>query len=113
MGWFSRTPAPGRDPSDTRQDPAEGRLLIDVRSPGEFAGGHIDGAVNLPLDRLADELPARWPDRATPMLLCCQSGMRSGMACQVLAQLGYRDVRNGGGAGTLAMQLGRPIRRSV
>lgn len=86
-------------------------FVLDVRSRGEYAGGHIDGSINLPLDELAQQIGRVAPDLHAPLLLCCQSGMRSGMACQLLAQLGYTQVRNGGGVGLLAMQLGRPIRR--
>ncbi|MEY4754226.1 MAG: hypothetical protein RJA44_1901 [Pseudomonadota bacterium] len=86
-------------------------LVLDVRSRGEYAGGHIDGSINLPLDELAQRIGSIAPDPHAPLLLCCQSGMRSGMACQLLAQQGYTQVRNGGGVGLLAMQLGLPIRR--
>lgn len=116
MGWFSRTPSPASaaavTPPDvsTPPDPAA-EQLIDVRSAGEYAGGHIEGAVNLPLDRLAQDIAHAVPDRAVPLLLYCQSGMRSGMACQLLRQLGYTQIRNGGGVGGLSLQLGRPIRR--
>lgn len=112
MGWFSRTvssPPPAASPSP---DTAAERL-VDVRSAGEYAGGHIEGALNLPLDRLAQDIARAVPDRATALLLYCQSGGRSGMACQVLQQMGYTRVRNGGGVGGLSLQLGRPIRRSA
>ena len=115
MGWFSRTPSTASAVAaspvvSTPADPAT-EQLIDVRSPGEYAGGHIEGALNLPLDRLAQDIARAVPDRAAPLLLYCQSGMRSGMACQLLLQLGYTQVRNGGGVSVLSMQLGRPIRR--
>lgn len=114
MGWFSRTPSTASAAASpvvsTPPDPTA-EQLIDVRSPGEYAGGHIEGALNLPLDRLAQTIARAVPDPATPLLLYCQSGMRSGMACQLLQQLGYTQVRNGGGVGVLSMQLGRPIRR--
>ena len=106
MGWFNRTP-----PTSTAASVPATEQLIDVRSEGEFAGGHIDGALSLPLDQLAQTIARAVPDPATPLLLYCQSGMRSGMACQLLQQLGYTQVRNGGGVGVLSMQLGRPIRR--
>ena len=87
--------------------------LIDVRSRGEFASGHIDGAFNLPLDQLAQEIPRAVPDKNTPLLIYCQSGMRSGQGCMLLKQLGYVQVSNGGGVSALALKLGRPIRRSI
>lgn len=86
-------------------------LLIDVRSPGEYAGGYLDGAVNLPLDQLQAGIGRVAPDLAAPIVLYCASGARSGMACMLLQQMGYRQVSNGGGIGVLAMTSGRPVRR--
>lgn len=87
--------------------------LIDVRSRSEYAGGHIDGAFNLPLDELPHLISELVTDPATPLLLYCQSGMRSTLACQQLRQLGYTRVSNGGGFGALALQLGRRIKRGA
>lgn len=81
--------------------------VVDVRSPGEFAAGHIDGALNLPLDRLAQDAAEQLPHQQAPLVLCCLSGARSGLGVQVLRQLGYENVVNGGGVGSVAMQLGR------
>ena len=86
-------------------------VVVDVRSPAEYAAGHVDGAINLPLDRLAQELEHALPDRAAPVLLYCQSGARSGMALQWLRQQGYQQAANGGSAGAVALQLGRGICR--
>jgi phage shock protein E len=86
-------------------------LIIDVRSPGEFATGHVRGSVNIPLDRLAEEILSRVPDKDTPLILCCASGGRSGMACNFMQQQGYRQVSNGGSAGAVAMQFGLPVDR--
>jgi phage shock protein E len=86
-------------------------LFIDVRSPGEFASGHLAGAVNLPLNQLQADIGTLVPDMATPVVLYCASGARSAFACGVLQQLGYRHVSNGGGVGLLAMQTQRAIVR--
>jgi phage shock protein E len=51
--------------------------------------------------------------KETPLLLYCQSGMRSGHACTLIKQLGYTQVSNGGGIGGLALKLDRPIRRLI
>ena len=85
--------------------------VVDVRSPGEFAAGHIEGAVNLPLDRLAQDAATLLPDKQAPLMLCCVSGARSGLGVQLLRQQGYENAVNGGGVGSVAMQLGRPIAR--
>lgn len=86
-------------------------LVVDVRSPGEFAAGHVDGAINLPLDRLDTDCAQALPDKSTPLVLCCLSGARSGMAAQWLRQQGYAQVLNGGSVGSVSLQLQRPIRR--
>ncbi|MEI6674762.1 MAG: rhodanese-like domain-containing protein [Verrucomicrobiota bacterium] len=71
-----------------------GALVIDVRSPGEFASGHLPGAINLPLDELTTALPRRVPDKNQTLLLHCQSGMRSGIAKQKLKAMGYAYAYN-------------------
>jgi len=88
-----------------------GTVLIDVRSTGEFNSGHIEGAVCLPLDRIQHDITSVVPDKATPLLLYCRSGARSGRACEIVARLGYRSNRNGGGIGSLALSLGRRVTR--
>jgi len=89
----------------------EHAMLIDVRSPMEFQSGHVSGAINLPLERVADQIERIVPDKSTPLILYCQSGGRSGMACAMLHQAGYDCVANGGGVGSLALRLQRDIRR--
>ena len=95
--------------SDTRA-PIE-PLYVDVRSPGEYAGGHVDGALNIPLDQLQRRIGELGGDRSREIVLYCASGGRSAMACGLLHQLGFERVRNGGGVGALALTCGRPIRR--
>lgn len=86
-------------------------ILVDVRSQSEYATGHVQGAVNLPLDRLADDAAAVLPDKAAPLVLYCISGARSEMAAQWLRQAGYTRVTNGLSAGSVALQSGRSIQR--
>jgi len=86
-------------------------LILDVRSPGEYASGHVDGAVNLPLDRFVDNYATLAPDKAQQIVLYCQSGARSGQAMQFMAQQGYSRVVNGISPGAVALKTSRPIRR--
>ncbi|WP_077597789.1 rhodanese-like domain-containing protein [Olsenella urininfantis] len=74
----------------------EGSLLVDVRDEGEFAEGHIPGAINLPLPQVlaAQGLP---PRKDVPLCVYCRSGARSARAVQALRQLGYAGARNIGG----------------
>jgi molybdopterin/thiamine biosynthesis adenylyltransferase/rhodanese-related sulfurtransferase len=73
---------------------AGGWRIIDVREPDEWAAGHIPTAAHIPLGEFAARVADELPDPATPVLLHCQSGARSGRAAQYLVQLGYTDVAN-------------------
>ncbi|MFB6814616.1 rhodanese-like domain-containing protein [Streptomyces sp. NPDC056347] len=60
--------------------------VIDVRAPGEYASGHVPGALNIPLDRLTDAVPALKSAAARgSLLVVCASGVRSTRACDILA----------------------------
>ncbi len=72
----------------------EGALLVDVRSPGEFASGSVKGAVNIPLDRVAGELP-RFKGKSG-IVVFCLSGNRAGQAKRILEQNGFQNIINGG-----------------
>lgn len=71
--------------------------VVDVRTPGEYAAGHLPGALNVPLDRLDSALPAlrRMPDGQ--LLVVCASGARSENACRVLAEHGIQAMTLTGG----------------
>ncbi len=92
-------------------DGDEDALLIDVRTPAEYASGHVDGAVNLPLNRFVQEYAGVAPDKDRQIILYCQSGGRSGQAAQFLLQRNYKKVVNGISAGVVALQKNLPIRR--
>ncbi|GAB4518607.1 MAG: hypothetical protein OHK0046_26430 [Anaerolineae bacterium] len=65
-------------------------FLLDVRTPEEFAQGHIAGAVNIPVDALSSYLSEIPTDK--PVVLYCRSGNRSATAADILADAGYSDV---------------------
>lgn len=69
--------------------------LLDVRTPAEFAGGHIDGFVNIPVDELRDRLDEL--DKSKPVYVICQSGLRSYIACRILAGYGFTAYNFCGG----------------
>jgi len=79
---------------DFKEMVQQGAVIIDVRSPQEFQGGHIKGAINIPLDKLANSL-SKIPKNKT-VITCCASGMRSGSALGILKSNGY-EAHNGGG----------------
>ncbi|MBK9288872.1 MAG: rhodanese-like domain-containing protein [Flavobacteriales bacterium] len=72
----------------------EGAVVLDVRSPGEFASGHVKGAINIPLDRLAKD--AKKIKAKGAILTCCASGMRSASAASQLRSMGFQQVYNAG-----------------
>ncbi len=72
----------------------KGALILDVRTAGEFKSGHLPRAVNVPLDRLADEVLTVAPDKNRVLLLHCLSGTRSGIARHQLKRMGYTSVFN-------------------
>ncbi|MFO0627584.1 MAG: molybdopterin-synthase adenylyltransferase MoeB [Polyangiales bacterium] len=74
-------------------DAGEPLVLLDVREPHEFAAGQIDGAVNLPLARVAGEVPAVVPDLRARVVVYCERGPRALRARATLHALGYTDVR--------------------
>jgi len=88
-----------------------GALVIDVRSEREFHATAIEHAINVPLPQLAQRIAELATDKATPLVLYCASGARSGSACQVLKQLGYTHVTNAGGLYAAAAHLQREVRR--
>jgi len=73
----------------------EGAIVIDVRTPGEFSAGHIEGSVNIPLNKLSHNLH-KLKAKNKPIITCCASGMRSASAKGILHSNGYENVYNGG-----------------
>jgi phage shock protein E len=72
----------------------EGAKIIDVRTPSEYASGHIPNSVNIPLSLLSKRIGKVGKDQQ--IILCCASGMRSGSARNALLSMGYRNVHDGG-----------------
>ncbi|MFF2327284.1 MULTISPECIES: rhodanese-like domain-containing protein [unclassified Streptomyces] len=72
--------------------------VIDVRAPGEYASGHVPGALNIPLDRLGEAVPALKSAAARgSLLMVCASGVRSTRACDILAAADIEAVTLSGG----------------
>jgi rhodanese-related sulfurtransferase len=81
--------------TDYAQLVASGAMILDVRTPGEFNGGHIKGSTNIPLDKLSANLhKLKAKDKA--IITCCASGARSAAAKSILKSKGYPNVYNGG-----------------
>ena len=72
----------------------EGAFLVDVRTPAEFAEGHVKGSTNIPLDQVPNQL-AQFKGKEH-IIVFCRSGNRSGQAKMILEQNGFKNVTNGG-----------------
>lgn len=89
----------------------DGFTVVDVRSPGEYAGGHLPGAHGIPLDRLGEAVDAlRAAADRKPLLVVCASGARSARACALLADLGVEAATLEGGTRAWAA-AGNPLER--
>ena len=73
---------------------AAGATIVDVRTKGEYQGGHLQKSINIPLDALAGNLGRL--DKTKPVITCCASGMRSASARGILRAQGFAEVHNGG-----------------
>jgi rhodanese-related sulfurtransferase len=74
-----------------------GALVIDTRSASEFSSGHIENAIHIPYDLVANVIEKHEPDKERAIIVYCHSGVRSAAAKQALQQAGYQNVVNGGG----------------
>ncbi len=74
---------------------AQGAKIIDVRSVGEFQAGHLSNSVNIPLDKLRDNMSKL--EKSQVIITCCASGMRSASAKGILKSNGFAEVYNAGG----------------
>lgn len=80
-----------------------GAQIIDVRTRQEYAGGHVKGSINIPLNELNANL--KKINKSKPVITCCASGMRSSSARGILKSNGYAEVYNGGGWSSLQSKL--------
>ena len=72
----------------------DGAFLVDVRTPAEFAEGHVKESVNIPLDQIESQLEKF--EEKEQIIVFCRSGARSGQAKLILEQNGFANVTNGG-----------------
>ena len=90
--FVSCASGPSKEVQEAKVAMSRGALLLDVRTPAEFAGGHIDGAVNLPVQ----ELDAKWAALNVPadreVIVYCASGRRSAKAKELLTGKGVKSI---------------------
>ncbi|TVL05622.1 hypothetical protein AYI82_17055 [Shewanella algae] len=85
---------------------AQGAMLVDVRTPEEYAEGHLPEAVNIPFEQIAEAFAKQGIAKDTPVVVYCRSGRRSGIAKESLEKAGYQEVYNGGGYDSLKASAG-------
>lgn len=88
-------------PSGATVEVKPGAYVLDVRSPGEFAEGHLKGAVNVPVDELEATLPSLPTDRNRDLAVYCRNGLCSARARSVLLKAGFAKVEDLGGLSNL------------
>ena len=93
--------APEIDTARAKQLVKEGAPVVDVRSEGEFSGGHLEGAKNIPVGEVSARLPEFEAlvggDKSKPIVVYCGSGKRAAAAKKTLTEAGFSNVVNGGG----------------
>ena len=90
--YFTRSRGtPGFTGEDAKRLVASGARLVDVRTPEEYAAGHIDGAINIPVQQLAARVSELAP-KDKELVLYCRSGNRSKTAARILEGAGYTKV---------------------
>jgi rhodanese-related sulfurtransferase len=94
----------GLEKTDYAQLVKDGAIILDVRSKGEYAGGHIKGSINISVDQLSGNLH-KLKDKTKPVITCCASGMRSATAKSILKSNGFTQVHNGGGWSSLQNKI--------
>ena len=72
-------------------------VLVDVRTPEEYQGGHVPGAIPMPLADFAQNVEQLAPYKGQDIYVICRSGARSARACTILAERGYKGINVDGG----------------
>lgn len=106
---FAAGPVTPAEVAQQLREPKTAPLLLDVRTPEEFAGGHVPGAVNIPIRELEGRVAEVPQDR--PVVVYCEVGGRSALAARQLAARGYRNVREMQGSMEAWRAAGLPVEK--
>jgi len=93
-----------KEKTDYAQLVKEDAIILDVRSKGEYAGGHIKGSINIAVEQLSSNLH-KLKSKSKPIIAYCESGMRSAAAKNILKSNGFTEVYNGGNINRLQNKL--------
>ena len=107
----ARRVVPEQGPAELKAqlDRGEALVLIDVRDPDEYRDGYIDPAVNISRGFLEFRVASAAADPNVPIVLYCQTGLRSVLAAKALKELGFTNVTNLAGGYQRWVQSGLPI----
>ena len=92
MGFFDFLKGPDINQGVKEYSVTDGAVLLDVRTPDEYAAGHIPGSLLIPFDEIkvkSDQLPQ---NKNTEIVVYCRSGRRSAIAADTLISLGYAKI---------------------
>ena len=106
MGIFDLLNGPDINEGIKQYQADERGVLIDAREANEYAGGHLQGSINLPLSRFM-EAETMFEDKSVPIYVYCHSGARSKRMASGLTKLGFKKVVNIGGIMDYKGQLER------
>lgn len=94
MGLLNLLFGGGKKSAQIKELLASGAMVVDVRTPAEFKGGHAEGAVNIPVGQLGSKL-ARLKKQEQTVVLCCKSGARAAAAKAQLQKEGISCINAG------------------
>jgi rhodanese-related sulfurtransferase len=100
VGLFPAGCATDTTAAEARRLAQAGARLLDVRSPDEFRERHLPGAINVPIEELGRRLGEL--DRGRALIVYCHTGVRAGIAVELLRKAGFRRVHNLGSIGRWA-----------
>src|SRR5256885_11785090 len=111
----ARQVVPEEGPAEVHRRLASGErvVVIDVRDPDEYRDGHLEAATNISRGFLEFRVGTAVTDPSTPIVLYCQTGLRSVLAAKALKELGYATVINLQGGYQKWVQSGLPVVREV
>ena len=91
LGFIKKLLGPGENLAKKMRN---GAVIVDVRNPGEYAGGHVKGSRNIPFSTIEENIDQirKWDK---PVITCCVSGMRSGQAAKLLKNHGIEAYNAG------------------
>ncbi len=108
--WQARGAGAGISPMQaTLMINREDAIVVDVREPAEYAGGHIPNSRHIPLSQIGKRLPELEKFKGRAVIVNCASGNRSSSACTALRQAGFDKVYNLSGGISAWDQAGLPI----